>query len=129
MKYLMLLLALSTTAHAINITAPTEYNNGDALSAGDIRHYVICISLTENEDVCDKEIIVIGDVLKLSDLPKDTHHIRGKTVLTNGMVGDYGPRFIDTFRTGNPPVFSISADVILINADVIKIGPYEHGND
>ena len=113
MRYLFLLL-FSSSVFAITITPPTQYDNGDFLSAGDIEHYVICVSLTA-EDVCDSEIIVTGDTLDLSDLPENTHHIKGRTVITNGMTGDYGPMFNDAFRYPGWPTFTINIDNLTIN--------------
>ncbi len=113
MRYLFLLL-FSSSALAITITPPTQYDNGDILSAGDIRHYVICIAMTA-EDVCDSEIIVTGNTLALSDLPVGTHHIKGKTVITNGMTGDYGPMFNEAFRSPGWPTFTINIENLTIN--------------
>ncbi len=113
MRYLFLLL-FSSSVFAITITPPTNYDNGDVLSAGDIRHYVICVSLSV-EDVCDSEIIVTGNTLALSDLPENTHHIKGRTVITNGLTGKYGPIFNDAFRIPAPPTFTINIENLTIN--------------
>ena len=114
MKYLILMLLAPMSAFAIHIEEPTHYDNGDVLNSGDIRHYVICIALTP-EDVCDSELIVVGSTLALSELPENTHHIKGRTVITNGMTGKYGPRFSEAFRYPGWPTFTINIENLTIN--------------
>ena len=104
----VLCLALSSLSFAqVNITAPTEYDNGQPLALSDIASYEICISNVD-DDVCTSTITAPGDAVTVEGIPGDTKSAKARTIDIHGREGDYGPRFVSAFRSPLAPGLSYS---------------------
>jgi hypothetical protein len=103
MRYLpYFLILLSSFVFAdVNITPPTAYENGDPLPPEDIQHYEVCISQTD-QDICDSKIDVTGGVIKSSEVPENTHHIKARTVTVYGEASAYSNTVLLNRKPGEP---------------------------
>lgn len=116
MKCLWIMAALLISPFAladIELTAPVEYDSGEALPLSSIDYYVLCVAYSA-EDTCDDEINIVNvepNMVLTTTLHANTHHVKIKTVDIFGSEGIYSPMFYDEFRGPLPPIITFRITV------------------